>query len=102
MKVDETHGIGIENLDSLQQEAGAPQSSSLISSITNNKLYNKLAEIIGQGFIQKCKHEESEQELQQDKSTAEHQQFQFGSVKSYNSQGCDSKKDTLMIKPRAS
>ena len=39
MKVDEAHDIGIEDLDSLQQEAGAPQSSSLISSITNNKLY---------------------------------------------------------------
>ena len=70
MKVDEDHEIGIENLDSLQQEQEvcAPQSSSLIISFTN-----KLAGIIGQGFIQKYKNDESEQELQQDKSTMEHQ-----------------------------
>ena len=29
--------------------------------------------MIGQGFIQKYKNDESEQELQQDKSTMEHQ-----------------------------
>lgn len=68
MKVDKADDISIENLDSLHKEACAPQSSSLIISFTN-----KLAEMIGQGFIQKYKNDESEQELQQDKSTMEHQ-----------------------------
>jgi hypothetical protein len=67
-KVDKAHDTGIENLDLLRKEAFSPKCSGLITSFTN-----KLAEIMGQGFIKKSKHDDTELELQQDKSIVENQ-----------------------------